>query len=222
MALRINAAAAAAPAGGGPAFGALAPPADPAQFGAMKIARTVLRNLVAKGPQDDKFRTLKTSNPKVAAKLLSQPAVVGFLTAVGFVNTGEALTFQGDIDVPRLQAECQGLDALMRSAAENTSAAQNAAAAAATAAPAGGSAPRKPVYEGRMSAKAQMRAKMEAMEKKKKAEAKRQRKALLKGFEQDKVARQQPGWTAKLSGANKGAAPSMQGSKEGNANLQAF
>jgi len=82
----------------------------------MKIARTVLRNLVAKGPQDDKFRTLKTSNPKVAAKLLSQPAVVGFLTAVGFVNTGEALTFQRDIDVPRLQAEFQGLDALMRSA----------------------------------------------------------------------------------------------------------
>ena len=73
-----------------------------------------------------------------------------------------------------------------------------------------------------MSAKAQMRAKMEAMEKKKKEEAKRQRKALLKGFEQDKAARKQPGWKAKLSGANRGAAPSMQGSKEGNANLQAF
>ena len=34
-------------------------------------------------------------------------------------------------------------------------------------------------------------------------------------------ARKKAGWSAKLSGANRGAAPSMQASSEGNASLQA-
>ena len=55
----------------------------------------------------------------------------------------------------------------------------------------------------------------------KRAAERQRRKELVKGFAQDKEVRKQPGWQAKLSGANKGAAPSMQASVEGNANLTA-
>ena len=202
------------------AFKSLSSPSNAAETGALKIARTVVKNLFTKGVSDDKFRTLKTTNPKIAAKLLSQPQVVGFLIAVGFTNTGEALTYQGDIDVDRLQQEFQGIDSLLRQQ-ENTSSASSAASVSSSSSNNNKKAYIDPTRGTGGSIKAQMRAK-EALKEKSKREAERKRrKALLKGFETDKKARKAPGWEAKLSGANKGAAPSMQGSAEGNANLNA-
>ena len=198
----------------GTAYRTLHPPTNDAEIAAMKIARTVIKNLFQKGINDDKFRSLKTSNPKVAAKLLSQPQVVGFLIAVGFTNTGEALSYQGDIDVDRLQQEYHGVDGLLRTLQPATSSTSCSS-----------SNNKKsyidPTKGSCTSIKAQMRAKEEAKQKaRRKAETQR-RKELLKGFDTDKQVRKQPGWKAKLSGANRGAAPSMQGSTEGNANLRA-
>ena len=65
-----------------------------------------------------------------------------------------------------------------------------------------------------------MREKEEMKRKAKQAEERKRRKELLKGFDRDKEARKQPGWQAKLSGANRGAAPSAQASE--GANLHAY
>ena len=197
----------------GTAFQSLQTPANDGEIGALKLARTVLKNLITKGPGDDKFRTLKTTNPKVASKLLSQPPVVGFLLSVGFTNTGEALTYQGEIDVARLQTEFEGVTRLLQNTVQSTTTTLKE------------NKPKKkyidPTNGSGASIKAQMRAKQELKEKTKRQAEKKRRKDLLKGFDTDKKARKQPGWEAKLSGANKGAAPSAQGSAEGNANLQA-
>merc|ERR1711865_1045339 len=140
--------------------------------------------------------TLKTTNPKIASKLLSQPPVVGFLLSVGFTNTGEALTYQGEIDVARLQTEFEGVTRLLQNTIQSTTTTLKE------------NKPKKkyidPTNGSGASIKAQMRAKQELKEKTKRQAEKKRRK--------------EPGWEAKLSGANKGAAPSAQGSAEGNAN----
>ena len=201
----------------GDAFASLARPRTGAAMGAMKIARTILRNLFTKGVEDEKYRTLSLTNPKVAEKLLSQPSVVGFLLNVGFENTGEALTFRGDVgsQVARLSQEYDGLSALLSAAVqENASGNANTAGA-----PAKRKMPSVFADAGKKSIKAQMREKEEAKRKAKSAAERKRRKELLKGFDNDKEARKQPGWEAKLSGANRGAAPSAQASE--GANLQA-
>jgi hypothetical protein len=218
MSLQLNGTSSSSANTTGTAFQALQSPSNPAETAALKIARTVVKNLFQKGPSDDKFRTLKTTNPKVASKLLSQPKVVGFLIAVGFTNTGEALTYQGNIDVARLQQEFQGIDSLLR-------ALQPASSSSSSTASSQSNHNKKPYIDptkgSGKSIKAQMRAKEELKLKAKRAAERQRRKELVKGFAQDKEVRKQPGWQAKLSGANKGAAPSMQGSAEGNANLNA-
>jgi len=218
MSLQLNGTSSSSANTTGTAFQALQSPSNPAETAALKIARTVVKNLFQKGPSDDKFRTLKTTNPKVASKLLSQPKVVGFLIAVGFTNTGEALTYQGNIDVARLQQEFQGIDSLLR-------ALQPASSSSSSTASSQSNHNKKPYIDptkgSGKSIKAQMRAKEELKVKAKRAAERQRRKELVKGFAQDKEVRKQPGWQAKLSGANKGAAPSMQGSAEGNANLNA-
>lgn len=201
----------------GDAFAALARPRTGAEMGAMKIARTILRNLCTKGVEEEKYRTLSLGNPRVCEKLLSQPDVVGFLLQVGFENTGEALTFRGDVggQVERLRKEFEGVSALL-SAAVQENAAGNANAAAAKAATAKRKMPSVFAGAGKKSIKAQMREKEEAKKKAQAAAERKRRKELLKGFDKDKEARKQPGWEAKLSGANRGAAPSAQASEGAN------
>ena len=101
---------------------------------AMKIARTILRNLFTKGMADDKYRTLSLTNPKVAERLLSQAPVVGFLLQVGLrIRRGADL--RGDIgsQLERLKKEFEGVSALLAEAVHenaagnaNTSVATNA------------------------------------------------------------------------------------------------
>jgi hypothetical protein len=219
MSLKLNGGAPNATGRTGTAYASLANPSNDAEVGAYKLARTVVKNLFTKGVTDDKFRTLKTTNPKVASKLLSQPPVVGFLLAVGFINTGEALMYQGDIDVARLQQEFQGIDGLLRTLQPSSSSSSSLSNGNSN------SNKRKtyidPTKGSGSSIKAQMRAKEEAKKKAQRAKEKKQRQELLKGFDKDKEARKKAGWSAKLSGANRGAAPSMQASSEGNASLQA-
>jgi hypothetical protein len=166
---------------------------------------------------EDKYRTLSLGNPKVCEKLMSQPQVVGFLLQVGFENTGEALTFRGDVggQVERLRKEFEGVSALL-GAAVTENAAGDANAAAKTVKR---KMPSVFADAGKKSIKAQMREKEEAKKKAQAAAERKRRKELLKGFDKDKEARKQPGWEAKLSGANRGAAPSAQASD--GANLQA-
>lgn len=138
------------------------------------------------------------------------------MIAVGFTNMGEALTYQGNIDVARLQQEFQGIDSLLR--------ALQPASSSSTALSQSNNNKRPyidPTKGSGKSIKAEMRAKEELKLKAKRAAERQRRKELVKGFAQDKEVRKQPGWQAKLSGANKGAAPSMQASVEGNANLTA-
>ena len=201
----------------GLAFQTLRSPTNDAEIKALKLARTVVKNLYSKGVGDEKFRTLKTTNPKVAAQLLSQPPVVGFLLSVGVTNTGEALTYSGEIDVARLQQEFEGVDTLLRTALQSLAPKSSAPTKE-------NSKPRAfidPTKGSGGSIKAQMRAKEELKKKALKESERKRKKELLKGFDKDKQARKAPGWEAKLSGANKGAAPTMQASSEGNANLQA-
>eukprot|EP00946_MAST-07B_sp_MAST-7B-sp1_P004549 g4549.t1 len=201
----------------GEAHAKLPRPRSPQVMAAMKIARTILRNLFTKGMADDKYRTLSLTNPKVAERLLSQAPVVGFLLQVGFENTGEALTFRGDIgsQLERLKKEFEGVSALLAEAVH-----ENAAGNANTSVATKRKIPSVFADTGKKSIKAQMREKEEMKRKAKQAEERKRRKELLKGFDRDKEARKQPGWQAKLSGANRGAAPSAQASE--GANLHAY
>ena len=216
MSLQLNGTSSSSANTTGTAFQALQSPSNPAETAALKIARRAVYNLLHGGLSDKKFRTL--NGPKVKSKLMSQSKVVGFLIAVGFTNTGEALTYQGNIDVARLQQEFQGIDSLLR-------ALQPASSSSSSTASSQSNHNKKPYIDptkgSGKSIKAQMRAKEELKLKAKRAAERQRRKELVKGFAQDKEVRKQPGWQAKLSGANKGAAPSMQGSAEGNANLNA-
>ena len=193
----------------GTAFVSLKRPTSAPEIGAMKIARTILRNLFTKAVENEKYRTLSLANPKVAEKLLSQPSVVGFLLEVGFTNTGDSITFKGDITshIDRLKAEFEGISSLLATAMQENANTAN------TAIPAKRKVPSAFAGAGKKSIKAQMREKEEAARKAKLIAERKRRKELLKGFEKDKEARKQPGWTAKLSGANRGAAPSAQASE---------
>ena len=138
---------------------------------------------------DDKYRTLSLTNPKVAERLLSQAPVVGFLLQVGFENTGEALTFRGDIgsQLERLKKEFEGVSAQLAEAVhENAAGNANTSVATKRKIPS--------VFADRKkSIKAQMREKEEMKRKAKQAEERKRRKELLKGFDRDKEARKQPG-----------------------------
>lgn len=208
--------------GGGsvaPAFRALPAPANDAQFAAYKLARTVVKNLLLKGAQDEKYRRLKTSNPKVAAKLLTVPAAVEFLRGVGFEQVGEELVYGKDINTAQLQCEFDGIDALLRgvqqergqpagsdtTAAMATSNTENRPARKNT-----GAARIDPTLCGSRSIKAQIRAKEEAKQRALRDAQRKQRKQLMAKIQSDKEARKQPGWSAKISSANMGAQPSAQ------------
>ena len=187
----------------------------PGELAAFKLVRTVLRNLINKGPTDDKYRTLKTDNVKVAEKLLSQPRAVNFLCAVGFANTGISLHFAGEIRPEVLQESYGKLEAMLtrqlNQKSENDVTVSNATKKMPSIFAAS---------SGKRSIKAKMRAKEETEKKRKMVLERKRRKQLLKGFDKDKEARKQPGWKAKLSGANRGAAPSAQASE--GANLTAY
>jgi len=88
---------------------------------ALEIARKVVENLYTKGLTNNKFRTLNTNNPIVEHQLLPQKSVVRFLISLGFGYEGpthsldtQKLVYNGDIDVPRLKREVEGIDALLK------------------------------------------------------------------------------------------------------------
>mmetsp|Transcript_18342 Transcript_18342/g.44176 ORF Transcript_18342/g.44176 Transcript_18342/m.44176 type:complete len:196 (+) Transcript_18342:30-617(+) len=65
------------------------------QEGAYKLLLKILGNINEK-PDEQKFRSVKTTNAAIRGKLLDIPGGEAFLTSVGFVVDGESLTFGGD------------------------------------------------------------------------------------------------------------------------------
>ena len=176
---------------------------------ALKVARVVLSNLYNKGDQDPKFRRLRTGNPKVQARLLSQPVVVDFLLECGFVRTEHELVYNESIDVAATKAQHDRVESILRNSSPLQEM-QPKPAPQPTASMIPRTSSARDTTVGKRSIKAQMMEKREREAKEKRAQEKRRRAQLLKGFEHDKAARRQPGWTAKISSANKGAQPSAQ------------
>ncbi len=161
-------------------------PSTQKEFVGWQTTFKLVRNLL-KG--DEKFFTVKLSNPKIQERVVSVYGTVDYLVKIGFVkdDANQVLKFQGTPNVDTVNLEMKALENLLGrySAANNENK----------------SSQKVDVTLLSRSSKSQVRAKEEAMRKEKRRQEQMQKKALLKKFEADKKARAQPGWEAKVSAA---------------------
>lgn len=149
-----------------------------------KLVKNLLKN-------DDKFKTIKLSNPKIQERIVqvNNGAAVDYLVKVGFVKEGELLVFKGTTEF--IQQEVNMLEAIcnkFKTTQENVGPATTTKKVDVT-------------LLSKRSSKAQIRDREEAKIKEKRRLENQQRKQLLQKFKQDKKARAQPGWEAKVSAA---------------------
>ena len=142
---------------------------------------------------NEKYRTVKLSNPKINERIVqvNNGAAVDYLVKVGFMkeNEGSTLVFKGTTEF--IQQEVNMLEAIcnkFKPAQENVGPATKAKKIDVT-------------LLSKRSSKAEIRDREQAKLKEKRRLENMQRKQLLQKFKQDKVARAQPGWEAKVSAA---------------------
>lgn len=61
----------------------------------LEILEKLIRNIV-RNPTEEKFRTIKLQNPKIAAAITNVPGAVEILTEMGFQSDGENMVLPGD------------------------------------------------------------------------------------------------------------------------------
>jgi len=73
---------------------------NPAATPALKTLKTLVANLV-KAPTEEKFHSVKLSNPKIRERLVSIPQSIAFLKALGFIERDNILKIES-VDAPAL------------------------------------------------------------------------------------------------------------------------
>ena len=151
-----------------------------------KLVKNLLKN-------NDKFKTIKLSNPKINERIVqvNNGAAVDYLVKVGFVREDgdNLLVFKGTTEF--IQQEANTLEAIcnkFKTTQENVGPATTTKKVDVT-------------LLSKRSSKAVIRDREEAKLKEKRRLENQQRKQLLQKFKQDKKARSQPGWEAKVSAA---------------------